>query len=452
MRIIIAGCGKVGQALTEQLTKEENEITVIDLKSKIVSEMSNRHDVMGVVGNGASHLTQAEAGIEKADLFIAVTGSDELNLLCCLLAKKAGDCQTIARIRNPEYSAEANFIKEELGLAMVINPEYAAAMEIARVLRFPSAIKIDTFAKGRIELLKFRVQEDSVLGNLTVMDISQRLHCDILVCAVERGDEVFIPRGDFILREKDIVAIIAEPKKASDFFKKIGVVTNQVKDTIIVGGGNIAYYLSHTLLSTGIKVKIIDKNMERCERLLELLPKADVICANASDKGVLEEEGMYQTQSFVAVTNMDEENILLSMLVKKTSDAKVVTKINRVDFNEVIGGLDLDTIICPKNVTAEYIVGFVRAMKNSMGSNVETLYRIIENKAEALEFIIRKESEVTGKPLVQLKIKKNILVACIYRQRQVIVPRGYDEMRVGDSVIIVTTNTGLKNIEDILGK
>ncbi|MDE6312904.1 MAG: Trk system potassium transporter TrkA [Lachnospiraceae bacterium] len=452
MRIIIAGCGKVGQALTEQLTKEENEITVIDLKSKIVSEMSNRHDVMGVVGNGASHLAQAEAGIEKADLFIAVTGSDELNLLCCLLAKKAGDCQTIARIRNPEYSAEANFIKEELGLAMVINPEYAAAMEIARVLRFPSAIKIDTFAKGRIELLKFRVQEDSVLGNLTVMDISQRLHCDILVCAVERGDEVFIPRGDFILREKDIVAIIAEPKKASDFFKKIGVVTNQVKDTIIVGGGNIAYYLSHTLLSTGIKVKIIDKSMERCERLLELLPKADVICANASDKGVLEEEGMYQTQSFVAVTNMDEENILLSMLVKKTSDAKVVTKINRVDFNEVIGGLDLDTIICPKNVTAEYIVGFVRAMKNSMGSNVETLYRIIENKAEALEFIIRKESEVTGKPLVQLKIKKNILVACIYRQRQVIVPRGYDEMRVGDSVIIVTTNTGLKNIEDILGK
>lgn len=452
MKIIIAGCGKVGQALTEQLTKEENEITVIDTKSKIVSDMASRYDVMGVVGNGASHVTQAEAGIERADLFIAVTGSDELNLLCCLLAKKAGNCQTIARIRNPEYSREANYIKEELGLAMVINPEYAAAMEIARVLRFPSAIKIDTFAKGRIELLKFRVQSHSVLNEMTVMDISNRLHCDILVCAVERGEEVFIPRGDFIMKEKDIVAIIAEPKKASEFFKKIGVVTNQVKDTLLAGGGDIAYYLAENLLSIGIKVKIIDKNMERCERLLELLPKADVVCANASDQGVLEEEGMFRAQSFVAVTNMDEENILLSMLAKKKSHAKVVTKINRVDFNEVIGNLDLDTIICPKNVTAEYIIRFVRAMKNSMGSDVETLYRIIENKAEALEFVIRKESRVTEKPLEQLKIKKDILVACIYRGGHVIVPRGYDQMQVGDSVIIVTTNNGLDNIEDILGK
>lgn len=452
MKIIIAGCGKVGQALTEQLTKEENEITVIDTKSKTVNDMASRYDVMGVVGNGASHVTQAEAGIERADLFIAVTGSDELNLLCCLLAKKAGNCQTIARVRNPEYSREANFIKEELGLAMVINPEYAAAMEIARVLRFPSAIKIDTFAKGRIELLKFRVQSQSVLNEMTVMDISNRLHCDILVCAVERGEEVFIPRGDFIMKEKDIVAIIAEPKKASEFFKKIGVVTNQVKDTLLAGGGDIAYYLAENLLSIGIKVKIIDKNMERCERLLELLPKADVVCANASDQGVLEEEGMFKAQSFVAVTNMDEENILLSMLAKKKSNAKVVTKINRVDFNEVIGNLDLDTIICPKNVTAEYIIRFVRAMKNSMGSDVETLYRIIENKAEALEFVIRKESRVTEKPLEQLKIKKDILVACIYRDGHVIVPRGYDQMQVGDSVIIVTTNNGLNNIEDIFGK
>lgn len=452
MKIIIAGCGKVGQALTEQLTKEGNEITVIDLRAKIVNEMANRHDVMGIAGNGASHLTQAEAGIEKADLFIAVTGSDELNLLCCLLAKKAGDCQTIARIRNPEYSREANYIKEELGLAMVINPEYAAAMEIARVLRFPSAIKIDTFAKGRIELLKFRIQENSVLSNMKVMDISLKLHCDILVCAVERGEEVFIPRGDFILREKDIVDIIATPKNASGFFKKIGVVTNQVKDTMIAGGGDIAFYLAEILLQMGIRVKIIDKSMERCERLCELLPKAEVVYGDASDQSMLSEEGMERAESFVAVTNMDEENILLSMLVKKKSRAKVVTKINNIAFNEVIGGLDLDTIMCPKNVTAEYIVRFVRAMKNSMGSNVETLYRIIENKAEALEFIIRERSEVVDKPLEQLKIKKNIVVACIYRNRKVIIPRGYDAMQVGDSVIIVTTNTGLNNIDDIISR
>lgn len=450
MKIIIAGCGKVGQTLTEQLSKEGNNITIIDKRAKVVNEMVNKHDVMGIVGNGASHLIQAEAGIANADLFIAVTGSDELNLLCCLLAKKAGNCQTIARIRNPEYSREVNYIKEELGLAMVINPEYAVAMEIARVLRFPSAIKIDTFAKGRIELLKFRIQEDSILENMTVMDISLKLHCDVLVCAVERGEEVFIPRGDFILREKDIVHIITEPKNANGFFKKIGVVTNQVKDAMIAGGGDIAYYLAENLLQMGIRVKIIDKNMERCERLLELLPKAEVVCGDASDQSMLIEEGMERTASFVAVTNMDEENILLSMLVKKKSGAKVVTKINNIAFNEVIGGLDLDTILCPKNVTAEYIIRFVRAMKNSIGSNMETLYRIIENKAEALEFVIRQRSEVVDKPLEQLKIKKNIVVACIYRKGKVIIPRGYDTMQVGDSVIIVTTSTGLNDIDDII--
>lgn len=452
MKIIIAGCGKVGQALTEKLTKEGNEITVIDLRADIVSEMANQYDAMGIVGNGASHSIQSEAGIEKADLFIAVTGSDELNLLCCLLAKKAGDCQTIARVRNPEYSREINYIKEELGLALVINPEYAAAMEIARVLRFPSAIKIDTFAKGRIELLKFRIQEESILNDMKVMDISSRLHCDILVCAVERGEEVFIPRGSFILREKDVVSIIAAPKNASEFFKKIGVVTNQVKDTMIAGGGSIAYYLADILSQMGIKVKIIDKNLERCERLCELLPKADIVHGDASDQNILLEEGMKTAASFVALTNMDEENILLSMLAKKKSKAKVITKINRIAFDEVIDGLDLDTILYPKNVTAEYIIRFVRAMKNSIGSNVETLYRIIENKAEALEFIIREQSDVVGIPLEKLKIKKDILVAGIYRNRKVIIPRGYDEMQVGDSVIIVTTKTGLNDINDIISK
>lgn len=452
MKIIIAGCGKVGQALAEQLTKEGNEITVIDEKSKIVNDMANHHDVMGIVGNGASHEIQVEAGIEKADLFIAVTGSDELNLLCCLLAKKAGDCQTIARVRNPEYSREISYIKEELGLAMVINPEYATAREIARVLQFPSAIKIDTFAKGRIELLKFRISEDSVLDNMIVMDISQKLRCDILVCAVERGEEVFIPRGDFILRERDVVSVIADQKQANTFFCKIGVMANRVKDTMIVGGGDIGYYLAKDLTQMGIKVKLIDKNMERCETLHEILPKAEIICGDASDENLLLEEGMARASSFVALTNMDEENILLSVLARKRTQAKVVTKINRIAFDEVIAGLELDTIIYPKNLTTEYIIRFVRAMKNSMGSNVETLYRIIENKAEALEFIIRKDSEVVGVPLERLKIKRNIQVACIYRNRKVIIPRGYDEMRLGDSVIIVTTITGLNSIDDIIGK
>lgn len=452
MRIIITGCGKVGQDLAQQLAKEGNEITVIDLKGKIVNDLTNQHDVMGIVGNGASYEVQMEAGIEKADLFIAVTGSDELNLLCCLLAKKAGDCQTIARVRNPEYSRQIGYIKEELGLAMVINPEYAAAMEIARVLRFPSAIKIDTFAKGRIELLKFRIQEDSILNEMIVMDIALRLHCDILVCAVERGEEVFIPRGDFILREKDVVSIIAEPKHANAFFSKIGVAANRVKDAMIVGGGGIAYYLAKDLLQMGIKVKIIEKNMEKCEMLHEILPKAEIICGDASDENLLLEEGMTRASSFVALTNMDEENILLSVLARKRSDAKVVTKINRIAFDEVIAELELDTIIYPKNLTTEYIIRFVRAMKNSIGSNVETLYRIMEDKAEALEFIIRKDSEVVGVPLGQLKIKRNIQVACIYRKGKVIIPRGADEMQLGDSVVIVTTIAGLDSIDDIIGR
>ena len=438
--------------MAEQLTKEGNEITIIDLKSKIVNDITNQHDVMGIVGNGASHEVQMEAGIEKADLFIAVTGSDELNLLCCLLAKKAGDCQTIARVRNPEYSRQIGYIKEELGLAMVINPEYATAMEIARVLRFPSAIKIDTFAKGRIELLKFRIQTDSVLSEMIVMDIKLRLHCDVLVCAVERGEEVFIPRGDFILREKDVVSIIAGPKQANDFFSKIGVAANQVKDTMIVGGGDIAYYLAKDLLQMGIKVKVIEKNLERCEMLNEMFPKAEVICGDASDENLLLEEGLTRASSFVALTNMDEENILLSVLARKRTEGKVVTKINRIAFDEVIAGLELDTIIYPKNLTTEYIIRFVRAMKNSIGSNVETLYRIIEDKAEALEFIIRKDSDVVGIPLGELKIKRNIQVACIYRNGNVIIPRGADKMQLGDSVIIVTTIAGLDSIDDIIGK
>lgn len=450
MKIIIVGCGKVGQALAQQLNKEENDITVIDTRHHVVQNVASQNDVMGIVGNGANHLTQIEAGIKKADLLIAVTGSDELNLLCCLIAKKAGNCQTIARVRNPEYNSEMNFIKEELGLAMVINPEAAAAMEIARVLRFPSAIKIDTFAKGRIELLKFRIGEKSVLHNLSVLEISSRLHCDILVCAVEREDDVFIPKGNFVLKSKDVVTIIASPKNASQFFKKIGIETHQVKDTMIAGGGDIAYYLAQILLQMGIGVKIIERKKERCERLSELLPKAVIIHGDAADQSILMEEGLAEAEAFAALTDMDEENILLSLFAKSRSKAKLVTKINRIAFDEVINSLDLDTTIYPKNMTAEYIIQFVRAMKNSIGSNVETMYRIIENKAEALEFVIRENSPLVEQPLEQLKLKDSVLIACILRGTKIITPRGRDMMLVGDRVVVVTTETGLKDITDIL--
>ena len=450
MKIIIVGCGKVGQTLAEELNKEDNDITIIDTKYNLVQEIASKFDVMGVVGNGSSYKIQMEAGIEKADVLIAVTGSDELNLLCCLIAKRAGNCQTIARVRNPEYNEEVSFIKETLGLAMIINPEYTAASEIARVLRFPSAIKVDTFAKGRIELLKFKMPEGSILDGMLVMDIVPKLGCDILVCAVERGEEVFIPKGNFRLQAKDVISIVAGPKKASEFFKKIHIDTHQVKDTMIVGGGAIAYYLTQILLHMGISVKIVEKEIDRCEILTTLLPKAQIINGDASEQNLLLEEGLEQAEAFVALTNLDEENIMLSLYAKSKSDAKVATKINRTAYNQVIKELDLDTTVYPKNVTAQYIIQFVRAMKNSIGCNVESMCRIIEDKAEALEFVVKPNSELVGIPLERLAIKENALVACIVRNRKAITPRGHDSMQVGDFVVVVTSTIGVKDISDVI--
>ncbi|WP_148412188.1 Trk system potassium transporter TrkA [Murimonas intestini] len=450
MQIIIVGGGKVGSTLAEQLSKEGNDITVIDRRYEVVQNMSNEFDVMGIVGNGSSHKIQIEAGIENADLLIAVTGSDELNLLCCLIAKKAGNCQTIARVRNPEYNEEMRFIKEELGLAMAINPELASAVEMARVLRFPTAIKIETFAKGKVEVLKFKIGKGSVLNNIQVSQIATKLKCDVLVCAVEREDDVIIPTGNTILRENDIISIVASPKHSSQFFKRINIVTNQVRNTMIAGGGEIAYYLTKQLLNMGIEVKIIEKDKARCEELSELLPKASIILGDASSQQVLMEEGLANMDSFVTLTNMDEENILLSLFARRVSNMKVITKISSIAFNDVINHLDLDTIIYPKYVTSEYIMGYVRAMKNSIGSNVENMYRLVENKVEALEFVIREKAPVLNKTLEQLDLKENLLIGCINRNGEIITPKGQDVLKLGDTVVVVTTNTGLKDISDIL--
>lgn len=450
MKIIIVGCGKVGSTLAEQLSAEDNDIVAVDLDGELVQELADNLDIMGVVGSGTNHKVLLEAGVEEADLLIAVTGSDELNLLCCLIAKKAGDCQTIARVRNPEYSMESGYIKEELGLAMVINPEFAAAEEISRILRFPSAIKIETFAKGRVELLKFRIPAGSALGFMKVQDIINKLRCDVLVCTVERGDKVSIPGGNFELREKDVVSIIAQPKEAAQFFKKIKVQTNQVHDTMIIGGSKLAYYLTLRLLAMGIDVKIIEKDRHRCEELSELLPKATVICGDAVEKELLQEEGLEHADSVVTLTNLDEENILLSLYAQKISKAKVVTKINGIAFDEVINTLDLDTIVYPRYVTSETIIRFVRAMKNSIGSNVETLYRLVNNKVEALEFQIVRTDSRLSRPLEELSLKKNLLIGCIYRNGRMIIPRGQDTMQQGDKVIVVTTTPGLQDISDIL--
>lgn len=450
MNIAIVGCGKVGTALIEQLNKEGHDITAIDTNKDVVEAVVNKIDIMGVVGNGASYNIQIEAGIENTDLLIAVTGSDEVNLLCCLIAKKYGSCHAIARVRNPVYSQEISMLKDELGLSMIVNPEFAAANEIARVLRFPSAIKIDTFAKGRVELLKFRITSGSPLDNSSLIDISKRLKCDVLICAVERDDQVIIPNGSFVLKEKDIISIVASPNKASEFFKKMGIKTHQVKDTLIVGGGELTYYLARMLLGMGIDVTIIEQKRERCEVLSELLPKAIVINGDGIDQSLLQEEGLDSVESFVALTNLDEENIMLSLYAKSRTKAKIITKVNRITFDDVINQLDLGSIICPKHITAEYIVRYVRGMQNSIGSNIETLYKIIDNRAEALEFIVKNGSPLIETPLEKLNLKDNIIIACINRNGKIIIPNGQDVIREKDTVIVVTTITGLNDIRDIL--
>ena len=450
MKIIIVGCGKVGTTLAEQLNRENHDITLIDCDSEALQSISDSTDVMSVTGNGAVYQVQMEAGIKEADLLIATTNSDELNMLCCLIAKKAGNCHTIARIRNPEYSAEINYIREELNLSLAINPELAAAREIARLLRFPNAIKIELFAKGRIELLKFLIPKDSILDRMKVMDVVSRLKSNVLICAVERGDNVVIPDGNFEMRGGDKISFIAPHADCADFFRKAGIENNTVNSAMFVGGGKLTVYLAKALADTKIKIKIIEQDEERCRILSEILPHAMIIHGDGSDQKLLLEEGIRQTEAFASLTGFDEENILLSLYAASQSRAKLITKVNKIAFENVINALNLGSVIYPKMLTADIILQYVRAMQNSMGSNIETLYKIVADKAEALEFRVRGDSPVLGIPLERLRTRNNLLVACINRNGRIIMPRGKDTLEAGDTVIIVTTHTGLNDLKDIL--
>lgn len=450
MHIIIVGCGKVGRTLAEQLQEEDIDLTVIDTVEKTVNDVTEGIDAMGIVGNGASINTLMEAGINTADILIAVTASDELNLLCCLIAQKTGSCQTIARVRNPIYSQEIGFIKEKLGISMIINPEYAAAQEISRLLRFPAAIKIDPFSKGKVELLKFKVLPEFGLDGMSISRITEKFRCDILFCAVENKEELSIPGGNHVIHNGDFVSIIATPQNTALFFKKIGLKTNQVKNCLIIGGGTISYYLAKALSDARISVKIIEQKTERCEFLSDLLPDTTIINGDGTDRALLLEEGLETAESFVTLTNFDEENIFLSLFAKNISNAKLVAKVNRLPYMDVIDQLDLGSVIYPKYITSDSILRYVRAMQNTIGSNVETLYHILDNQAEALEFAIHDTSPVVGVPLADLNLKKNLLVCCLIRDGQIRIPRGQDCIQIGDNVIIATTHKGLNDICDIL--
>ncbi|PHU36373.1 Trk system potassium transporter TrkA [Agathobacter ruminis] len=450
LKIIIVGCGKVGSTLLEELSKEGHELSIIDQRSERIMEMTNMYDILGICGNGASYSVQKEAGIENADLVIAVTDSDELNLLCCTIAKRVGNCATIARVRTPDYSKEVGYLRDKLGLAMIINPELEAAKEASHVLFLPTALEVNSFAHGQAEMVKFKVPAGNELIDMSIAHLGRHITNEILICAVEREGEVYIPSGNFILREGDVVSFVSNRKVAREFLHKIGFETRRVKNCLIVGGGRAAYYLAKELLRGGIRVTIIERDFKRCEELSVQLPKAVVINGDGTDKELLKEAGIEEAEAFVALTGIDEENILLTLHAKKVSNAKVVTKINRITFTEVIDNLDLGSVIYPKYITSEAIIAYVRARKASKCSNVETLYHMFNHRVEAIEFKAQEESAVTNIAFKDMHLKKDLLVACIARKGSVIIPSGDDCILPGDTVMIVTRHTGFNELTDIM--
>ncbi|MCI8599955.1 MAG: Trk system potassium transporter TrkA [Lachnospiraceae bacterium] len=451
MKIVIIGDGKVGHRLAKRLSDEKYNVALIDYNERKLKDTMNELDVSCFVGDGASAEIQKEADVPGADLVIACAATDELNMLCCLLAKRLGARQTIARVRNPIYYQEMHLFKEDLKLSLAVNPDLVLAGEISRVLIFPSAAKVETFAKGRVELVESTIGESSPMKGISLMEFYRKYQIKMLVCAVQRGSEVYIPDGSFIPQQGDKIHIAASHREIEKFFKFIGAVKNKVRTVMICGGGRVTYYLSKQLLSLGMQVKIIEQNEERCIELCELLPKATIIHGNATDHELLEEEGIGNVNAFVSLTGMDEENIITSMYAKTRNVSKVITKVNEEALQHLVDQLGMESIVSAKNVTANVIMSYVRAMKNSMGSaNVETVYQLINGKIEALEFQIREKTNYTGISLKDLTIKEHHLIACIVRKRQIIIPGGNDTLEVGDSVIVVCMSQGIEDLKEIL--
>ena len=438
----------MGTVIAERLSSEKHDVTVIDTNPEKINDITGRLDVMGIVGNGASYKLLKEAEIDDSDIFIACTGQDEINLLSCLFARQAGKCSTMARVRNPGYRDEISYIKEELGLSLILNPDYDAAMEVARVLRFPTAIKIDTFAKGRAELIRVALNENSFFVNKSIIEIAKSTGMPALVAIVERDDDVIIPDGNFVFKKGDTINVLSTPRNARDFFRKIGHDTHQIKNAIIVGAGRMTYYLAKQLLNTGIAVKVVDTDRAKCDEISEQLSEATVICADATDEDIMREEGVETVGGFVSLTGMDEANIFLSLYAQKVSKAKIVTKINHLAINDIVKNFSLGSIITPQNISADMVLSYVRARQNSVGSNVETLYRLMDNRVEALEFKISEGAPVIGKPLSELN---NLLIGCVFNDSDgVVIANGNTVIKPGDTVVVITTDRGLNDIKDII--
>lgn len=451
MRIIIIGDGKVGYKIARQLSAEKYDVVMIDSDEKKLRYATDRLDIACVAGNGADAEVLKQADVSHADLVIACTSADECNMLSCLIAKKLGAKHTIARVRNPVYFRQIGIIKEDLHLSMAVNPELIVADEISRLLLFPDASQIETFVKGRVELIELPVGNESNLKGLTLAEMYNRFQIRLLVCAVERKEDVRIPDGDYRLQAGDKLHIAATHRDLERFFKLNGKRKEKIKKVLICGGGRVGYYLATQLSTLGMQIKIIEQDKKRCEELCELLPKVTIICGDATDHDLLQEEGIEDTDAFIALTGMDEENIILSLFAKSQNVVKIITKVNEDRRARMVEDFGIDSIVSVKTATADSIMSYVRARKNSQGSaNVETMYQLVDGQVEALEFIVKSETDYTGIPLRDLPLKPNNLIVCIARKRQIIIPGGEDCIEVGDSVVVVTMEKQIEDIEDIL--
>ena len=416
MKIIIVGCGRVGYALAKQLSEEKHDITVIDLKADKLERTLAVLDVQGVEGNGTSFRIQQEAGVKDCDMMVAVTGQDEVNLLCCLIARRGGVRHTIARVQNPIYNEEIQYLSDELGLSLTINPRLACAKHIAKLIEVPGALDITTFARGRVDLVRLPIPADSPVDGMTIIDFANKVSHDTLITSIEREGAVIIPNGRTQLKAGDNMYVILRPAVIRELLPKLGIKAKPIRSVMIAGGGNVAYYLAKQLENLPIDVKIIEQDRARCEQLSELLPKAMIIHGNASDRQLLMEEGIGEKDAMVAVTNMDEENLVLSLFASKVSKAKTITKLNTISFDEELSDLPIGLVVSPKAITTKSIMKFVRALENTHGSNIETLYRILNDRVEVLEFKVRGDSRVTDTQLMDLKLKKNLLVCAMLRR------------------------------------
>ncbi len=451
MKIIIVGCGKIGNSIIESLAAEGHDVVGIDNKREVVEEITNIYDVMGFCGNGADSDTLSEAGVSGAELFVAVTGSDEMNMLACFLARKLGACHTIARIRNPEYNDKSlDFLRRELMLSDSLNPELLCARELFNILKFPSAVNIESFSGRNFEMIEFRLRPDSVLDGMNLVEMRKKYDAKFLVCTVTRDDRVFIPDGSFVLRSGDKLGIAASPSELLRLFKMLDVLQKKTKSVMILGASKLAFYLAKMLTNSGYSVKIIERDREKCVSFSAILPEVTMICGDGAEHELLREEGIDSTDAFVALTGMDEENILISFYATSRKVPKVIAKVNRPELASMAEKLGLETLVSPKKMVSDVITGYARALEDSIGSAVETLYKINDGKAEILEFSVQSDFEYVGIPLRELKLKKDTLVGGILRGRSSFIPTGNDTIQSGDNVVIVSVGERVRCLADIV--